>query len=199
MGRSKGENGEMRAFLLVAVVAVMASAVYTEAPEDSETDLQDLGDLGEGFDPTNVADVVNADSQEENSNKIRKLGEELVSDGDQTTKIETNDTLTAECYVNTLDDAKKHCNSKTSKKQCDGSMADWYCDPSTMLVCEIGEKLAAENKYQCRKPIVGALDQIVPSRCCKWDASADPKCTFDSTKSSADFNKCENMGSDSEE
>merc|ERR1719498_848712 len=117
----------MRVSDLFILAIAVAAFVHANQIDD------DLEDLGEAFD---------------SSTKVRTLGDAVT----KVTKIETNDTLVAECYQNTMAQAKKHCESKTSEVQCSAKMADWYCDQSMKLSCDEGDK-----KKRCRKIIMMAL------------------------------------------
>merc|ERR1711934_958809 len=118
MGSNTG--GMMRVADLFILAIAVAAFVHANQIDD------DLEDLGEAFDSNSA-------------NKVRSLGDAVAIQGVK--KIQTNDTLVAECYQNTLKEAKKHCESKTSEEQCSAKMADWYCDYSMKLNCDQGQRL----------------------------------------------------------
>merc|ERR1711998_452157 len=167
MGISQQGGDRMRVLFVLSFALLAVSAVRNKAPEsDDLQDLADLGqDLGEGFYGGHTP-----------------LGDTITITQDPTTQIETNDTLTAECYQNSLAEAKLHCESKVEEDQCDGAMRDWYCDAYQDHVCE------ADKPEECRAIQVQAEDTFQAAKCCNWDANRTPKCTIDETDAAG--NQC---------
>jgi len=149
--------------LLAVGIAMFVASAHIEGIESD--DLADLADLGESY------------GREENM-----VGDALMASQDPTTKIETNDTLVAECYQNSLDEAKLHCESKVEEDQCSEVMRDWYCDAYQEHVCE------ADKPMRCRVVKTGAEDTFQDAKCCNWDATRTPKCSIDTADASG--NKC---------
>jgi len=151
----------MRVLLTVLLLAVgIASANIKELSQSD--DLADLADLGESY------------GREE-----KMVGDTLMASQDRSTD---EDLLIAECYQNSLEDAKPHCESKTSEEQCSGAMRDWYCDAGLDHTCE------ADKPMECRAVVTNGPDTFMEAKCCNWDDSRDPKCTID--KSDGVGNKC---------